>query len=112
MMRNTKQTLRDKRDAVKQLLISTTFRASLLLIAVVLLVLDVMQVSAVSTKGYDISEYEHQIEVLQQENERLEFQIATSRSMQSIESRMAALQLVDAEYPQFTRIMETAVARR
>ncbi len=112
MIRHNKQTIREKRNAVKQLFISTGFRVGLLVCAVVLLVLDVVQVSAISTKGYDISDYQRQIQELEREHERIQLEIAKHRSMKSIEERIKRLQLVDAEQPQFTRLTDTAVARR
>lgn len=112
MIRHKKQTLREKRDAIKHVMISTSFRAGLLVTAICLLVLDVVQVSAVSTKGYDISDYERTIRELTQETEKLDVAIARHRSMNSIQTRMETLALEDIGTPSFTRIEDTSVAIR
>lgn len=111
-MRHKKQTLREKRDAIKRVMISTSFRAGLLVTAIALLVLDVVQVSAVSTKGYDISDYKRDIRQLEQENEKLDVSIARYRSMQSIQERMQALELEDVGTPQFVQVNDSSVAIR
>ena len=106
------QTMRQKRLAIKRWFLSTTFRAGLMMMVMVFGVLYVMQTSSLSTKGYEISDLEQQIEVLEQDNQKLEFQIATHRSMDSIQTRLASMNLVSSDNVEYVTLLGTAVALR
>ena len=106
------QTMRQKRLAVKQWLIGTTFRCVLLTSVAVFGIMYVVQTSSISTKGYEINDLEGQIQVLEQENQKLEFEIATHRSMKSIQERLDGLGLVMADRVDYATLVGTAVARR
>ncbi len=95
-MTSNHQTLRQKRQAVRQWLYGTTFRALLLTVFLVFGLMYVVQTSSLSTKGYEINDLEKQIQVLEQENQRLELQIASNRSMNSIQERLVGLNMVEA----------------
>jgi hypothetical protein len=106
------QTLREKRLALQQFAMKTSFRVGLLVFVAVLLVLDVTQTSAVSTKGYEINQYQTEIVQLERENRRLEVEISKHRSVQSIQDRVKSLDLVVAEQPSYITLVSSAVARR
>ncbi len=112
MTHTPKQTMRQRRLALKRMFLSTTFRFTALLFMLVFGVLYVMQTSSVSTKGYDINELQRQITKLEQDNQRLEFEIATNRSMQSIQQRLSGMDLVAVDTMEYGTLVGTAVARR
>ena len=93
-------------------MLSASFRAGLLVVICAVGILYVLQTSSISTKGYKISELGKQVQNLKQENERLEFSIATNRSMQSIQERLKVLNLVVEGNPEFVVLAGTAVAMR
>ena len=95
-MTNNHQTLRQKRQAVRQWLLGTTFRAVLLTVVLMFGFMYVVKTSSLSTKGYEISDLERQIQILEQSNQRLELEIASHRSMNSIQRRLASLNMVGA----------------
>ncbi|OGH68616.1 MAG: hypothetical protein A3J66_01185 [Candidatus Magasanikbacteria bacterium RIFCSPHIGHO2_02_FULL_47_14] len=81
-------------------------------LALTLLVLYVIQTSTLSTKGFDIAQLDSRIRELEQENQRIDFQIAQHRSMQSIQGRLTSLGMVSAENPQYINLGGSVVARR
>lgn len=90
----------------------TIFRVVLSAAVAVLGVLYVAQTSSVSTKGYDINALQKTIVELKQDNQRLEFEIAQQRSMESIQARLKNLNLVAANQVEYVTLPGTAVARR
>lgn len=110
--KNKNQTMRQKRMAVRQLFLSTSFRAVLLTVIALFGVLYVVQTSSASTKGYEIRDLEGQIQSLEHETQRLEFEIATNRSMQSIQTRLAMMNMVPADNIEYATLVGSAVALR
>jgi hypothetical protein len=110
--KNKNQTMRQKRMAVKQLFLSVSFRAVLLVIIAGFGILYVVQTSSASTKGYEIRDLEGQIQSLEYETQRLEFEIATNRSMKSIQQRLASLNMVVADDIEYATLVGSAVALR
>lgn len=72
----------------------------------------IVNISAISARGYDLAALEGDIEELERENQRLQFEIAKHQSMASIESRLPDLQLVAADHVQYLDAGATIVARR
>jgi uncharacterized metal-binding protein len=66
---NYKPTLRQKRTAVRHWLLGTTFRFTVLGLMIAFGVLYVAQTSAVSTKGYDLTDLTKLVQNLQREND-------------------------------------------
>lgn len=112
MTRNTKQTLRQKRNAIKKLTLSKSFRVGLLVALLSLLVLDVFKTSIVSASGSDINTLKREVRELTQENERLDFEIAQYRSMNSIQARLSDLELVQSGTPSYVSLLEPTIALR
>ena len=84
-----------------------------LLVLMVLFALGyVIQTSAVSTKGYDISDLQKHVRTMRQEEQTLELQIAEYRSMASIQERLKAMNLVAAGDVQYVSEAGAVVARR
>lgn len=90
----------------------TIFRVVLSAAMAVLAVLYVAQTSSVSTRGYDINVLQKKMTVLKQDNQRLDFEIARHRSMESIQARLKNFNLVAADQVEYVTLPGTAVARR
>lgn len=105
-------TMREQRVAVQTLLVSTSFRIFLIILTVVVGILYVIQTTGVSTKGYQISELEHQLGALEHETKKLDVQIAEHSSIQSIETRLAELQMVPADKMVYLSSGAAQVAKR
>lgn len=106
------QTMRQKRLALKRLVVSTAFRLCLVGVLLLFTVLYVTQISSISTKGYDMNERQESITELKRENQKLEFAIAQHRSLQSIQARLGTLDLVAADNVEYATLVGTAMARR
>ncbi|MBT3817578.1 MAG: hypothetical protein HOE80_04090 [Candidatus Magasanikbacteria bacterium] len=111
-MKQKSLTIREKKQAIKRLVFSTSFRIGLVGMIMCVLVLNVMQTAVVSTKGYDINTYEKQILKLEQENRKLDVQIAKHRSMVSIQERLSPLGLVNAQTPEYVTLVGSTMAQR
>ncbi|MBI4993059.1 MAG: hypothetical protein HZC26_02905 [Candidatus Magasanikbacteria bacterium] len=97
---------------MKRWFLSATCRFVFGSLVVVFGVMYVAQTNAISTKGYTMNDIEKQIQALEQENQKLEFEIANYRSMQSIQSRLTNLDLVASENIKYVTLTGSAVARR
>lgn len=106
------QQLKSKATPMNEVFSSIGFRVFLTLLVVVLLVLYVVRLATVSVKGYDISSLQTQVNTLQEENQRLEFEIAKNASMQSIQTRLKRIQFVPAQNPEFATIKPPVIAQR
>jgi cell division protein FtsL len=109
---DTQQTFGEKRMLIKRLLLSNTFRVCLSVFILVFGVLHVINLSTMSTKGYDMTKLQKQITSLERENQKLEFKIAKYSSMQSIQERLNNMDMVVADNVEYVTIMGTTVARR
>lgn len=72
----------------------------------------VFQTNTVATKGYDVADLQSQIRVLKQENRRLDAEIASHRSMSSVQARLEGRDFVSAGQPQYVIAGASAVALR
>lgn len=81
-------------------------------IGIVFGIMYIVQTNSISTRGYEMSDLENQITSLEQENQKLEFQIASNKSMKSIQSRLAGTELVAANNFQYGSLVGTAMAMR
>ncbi|MBP9695463.1 MAG: hypothetical protein KBD73_03625 [Candidatus Magasanikbacteria bacterium] len=100
-----------ERTVRKTWLESIVFRGILLGLCIVSGILYVAQMSAVSTKGYDIADLQREIASLEQQKQRLAIEIAKNSSMNNVKNRIAELNLVPVdkiEYP----VLTPNVARR
>lgn len=91
---------------------SIGFRIFLTILSLILLVVYVMRISTISVKGYDISALQKQSRELQDENQRLEFQIAQNSSMQNIQQRLKSIHFVSADKTEFVDINSPVIAKR
>lgn len=101
-----------KRFSLKDWFLSTSFRVSLIVGVMLLSVLYLIQTNAVSTKGFEISELERQIRVLEYDVRKINVEVATYRSMESVEMRLADLDLVASQQVQYLTPAGNPVARR
>ena len=104
--------MRKKKRGFIRLIGNRSLRASLSVSIIVLSFFYVMQTNAASTKGYLMSDLENQIKTLEQENRRLEVEIAKNQSMQSIQERLAQVDLVAIDHADYLNVVGTAVAQR
>lgn len=110
--KNKKQTMRERKLAMKQWLLSKTFRVGLIVVVATFGMVYVVQTSAMSTKGYDINTLQKIVRGLEQENQLLEVDIAQYRSMQYIQSQLQGMNLVAADTVTYITPAGTTVARR
>ncbi|MEK7643841.1 MAG: hypothetical protein AAB390_00885, partial [Patescibacteria group bacterium] len=72
----------------------------------------VAETNALSTKGYTISALEDDITELENQNRRLEAEIARYQSLSSIKERIKESNLVAVGTPEFLNAPGTAIAKR
>lgn len=107
------ETLRPKRVSVKEFASSLRFRFSLFGLVVFLVGFQVVEISSLSARGYEMSKLEKQIHEMEQENNSLELQIAEYRSLESIQNRLERLNLVAVSSPEYLSLdPHKQVARR
>lgn len=106
------QTLKEKKVSIKKVLNNTKFRIFLGFFILTFAVLGSLNMSAMSTKGYDIAELQKQITMLERENQRVELKIAEYSSMQSIQERLGKSDLVVADNIEYSILVGSTVARR
>lgn len=107
-----KITIREKELAMKRLFLSTSFRLAVAISLLFFGILYVINISSMSTKGYDMTDLKKQITALERDNQKLEFNIAKNRSMQSIQDRLVGTDLVTAENIEYATVAGHTVARR
>jgi hypothetical protein len=107
-----KQTRREKKLAMKRMFLSSTFRAGLMVFIAMFGTMYVLQTTAVSTKGYVISDLERSVQELKNETKRLEVDIAANSSMKSIQERLEGSELIAAAGVDYVNAVGTAVAQR
>lgn len=92
----------------------TPLRVGVVLGVALLGLLYVVQMTRQATYGYTLSDIQKEIGVLEQENRRVENQIATYRSLQHIQQRLAVSDLVPVDPGEvlYLHAPGTAVARR
>jgi len=106
-----RKTLRQKKQMVRAWLLSTTVRTTMAFVVIGFGIFFVVQTNTVSTKGFEISDLEKQIQTLKQENRTLEFQIAESGSMDSIQARVAELHMIPVDQIVYVTPVGTSVAK-
>lgn len=93
---------------------SASSRIVIVSFIILLSVFYVVQMTRQATRGYTMSALQKQIQELEQENLRLENQIAAQGSLGSIQARLAQMDLVpvDPHDVAYAHLSGTAVARR
>ena len=109
---NKKQTLRQKKLAMKKWLFSATCRTLLIVFVAVFGVMYLVQTSSVSSMGYELSDLESRVQELERETQRLDVEISQHRSIQSIQDRLKDMDMVRAESVEYVDAREAVVARR
>ncbi|MBT3538723.1 hypothetical protein HOF40_00555 [Candidatus Parcubacteria bacterium] len=107
-----KQTLRQKKEAVRKVLVSTTFRSALCVLTIMFGFMYVWQTNTVSTKGYQITDLERQVQGLEYETRKLDVDIAQYKSMQNLQERLSGTSLVAVTDVDYMTVMNSAVAKR
>ena len=105
-------TLREQKLRLMRLMVSTSFRVTLIISIIVFGILYVLQTNAVSTKGYALSDLERQISELNHETQGLAVQVAEQQSMRSLENRLKDTDLVAVDQVEYASAINMAVARR
>ncbi len=88
---------KQKKEALQQMLFSASFRVTILLGIIVLGILYVLQMTALSSKGFVITDLQKNLTVLKHESRNLDVQIAEYRSMASVQERLSPLELVEVD---------------
>lgn len=105
-------TMREKKQAWQMLFFSTSCRFALIFFVGFFGILYVMQTSNLSAKGYELSDLSKQIRILEQDNQKLDYDVANQQSMQNLEERVKKLQLVAASDAEYATLLGNAVAVR
>jgi len=95
---STIQINRQKKEALRVWLFSTSFRITLIVGIIVFSILYLLQMTALSTKSFNINDMQKQLTVLKHEDKKLTVQIAEYRSMKSLQTRLAKLDLVPVDH--------------
>jgi len=90
--------------------LGTTCRVLLIVLIAIFGIMYLLQTSSVSTKGYEISDLENQIRLLEEASQKIEFEIATQQSMKNIQQRLQDTELVVANDVEYITLMGSAVA--
>ena len=106
------KTLREKRMAIRQWFLGASCRFLIVGLIVFFGSLFVWKTGVVSTKGYDLNDYERELQAVQEENQRLQLAIAQAGSLKSIEERLPQLGLVAVDQVQYAAFPGTAMALR
>lgn len=101
-----------KKEQMLKVLMSNTFRIGLMVWVVVFGVLYVVGTTGVSTRGYEIAALERNKTQLEHETRSLGVQIAKYRSMQSIQERLVALNMVPTAQINYIALRNSEMARR
>lgn len=91
---------------------NSSISVGIVCIGVVFGIMYIVQMNSISTRGYEMSDLENQITLLEQENQKLEFQIASNKSMKSIQSRLVGKEFVAADTYQYGSLVGTVMAMR
>ena len=106
------QTRREKKIAMKRMVLSSSFRAGLIVFIAIFGTLYVWQTTSVSTNGYVIADLERQVVNLKHETKKLDVDVATNSSMQNIQARLEGRDLVSVANVEYITPVGTAVAVR
>ena len=109
---NKKQTLRQKKMAVKKWLVSATCRTGLMLFIVFFGLLYLLQTNTVSSKGYQLSDLEAKLLELEREDQKLDVEISKYRSMDYIQERLDNMDMVASDHVTYVHRPDTVVARK
>lgn len=105
-------TLRQRKMAWREMFLSSTCKYAIMVFIILFGILYVLQTSSISAKGFAMSDLEQQIQVLENENQKLGFEIANYRSMKSIEKRLQNMNLVVVDNIQYATLIGNSVAMR
>jgi len=103
---------REKKMQWRKKFFNSSVSVGIFCIGIVFGVMYIVQTNSISTKGYEMSDLEDQITLLEQDNQKLEFQIASNKSMKSIQTRLSGTELVAADSYQYGSLVGTAMAMR
>jgi len=112
MTQNINTTMRQKKEKALQFLLGCTFRVCLFVFVLVMGVLYVGHMSSASTKGYTLSQLQGEIENLENENQKLQYDISQYRSMESILNRLEGKEFVSLDQPVYVSLTGNKVAVR
>lgn len=101
-----------KQSRIRTVVKNISWRGTLIVGLVALSGLYVFQTTAVSVKGYDMTDLEREMTRLRRDTQGLDVEIAKYRSMDSIKKRLPELQLVAASEVRYVNAVGSAVARR
>lgn len=104
--------MRQKKHDIQQFILGTGFRIALISVTAVLLMCHVVKMSSISTQGYEITKLQKQIQVLEEEKQRVEVDIARLSSMEYIQTKVVQMAFVPIEKPHYMTVHGSSVAKR
>lgn len=104
------QTNKQKKDAIRALALSTSFRALLIAGIVGFGILYVLQMTTLSTKGFAITDLQRKLTTLKHQDRELTVKIAEFRSMHSVQKRLLELDMVPIDKITYIDVGGRAVA--
>jgi hypothetical protein len=107
-----KATMKDRRESIRRIFLSRTFRVVLSVMMFVVGILYMWQVNTVSAKGYVISDYEKKLTVLERETRSLEVEIARHTSMPTLQTRLLEEEFEPVSGAFYASLPSDAVAKR
>lgn len=110
--RNTRPTLLEQKQEVRHWFLGISFRCILFGLIVCFGFLYIVQITSVSTKGYEMSDTQKKIHELKKETKELEVQIAKHQSLQNIHERLKETNMVVATDVQYISLSDAVVVKR
>lgn len=98
--------------SVPEFLTGTFAKVTVTTLAFLLMIGYVVQISELTTGGYEIATLEKSITALKDENKTLNTELAASQSMTSIKKRLNEISMVRAEQIKYVRVQDNVVAQR
>lgn len=87
-------------------------RTAMIICALVAVVMYVVQTSTLATRTFVIHDLETELRSLEQEQRRLDIQIAEARALRTVESRLAGTEFVETTQVAYLSTPGTIVAQR
>lgn len=93
-------------------LTGTLARVTILSVIVVMVIGYVVQVSNLTTGGFQIADLEKQVDSLSDETQKINAEVATYQSIHSVEKRLEGISMVPAGQIHYVKTADAAMAKR
>jgi len=109
---NKNHAMRDEKLKARQWFMTKTTRIFLLGLIAFFGIMYLASINSVAIKGYEIADLERHISKLENENDKLNFEISQYRSMHSIQDRLQGLEMVPISKIDYIDLTAGVFARR